>query len=79
MPRELLQSPSASPIDRPQHGADMSADEAYDDDHNWSLPWPVSPAHADDQPSRPPKIWGAEPNLGRIWPVQTRAGGSAVH
>jgi len=79
MAREPQQTRSADPIDPLDTRADMSAEERFEDDHDWSLPWPPASAAADDPPSRPPKIWGAELNLGRIWPVQVRAGGFTVH
>jgi hypothetical protein len=74
MARELEQAPSAAPIDARNAPPDMSGDHAFEEDQPWSLPWPSASAKAEDPPSRPPKVWGAEPNLGRIWPVQVRPG-----
>jgi len=76
MPHPLQHSASVAPTDPLDARPDMSGE---DDDQEWSLPWPGGRAQADDPPSRPPKVWGAEPNLGRIWPVQTRPGGLTVH
>jgi hypothetical protein len=74
MAREPQESRSAAPIDPLDTRADMSGEPGLEDGHDWSLPWPSASARADEPPSRPPKIWGAEPNLGRIWPVHVRPG-----
>ena len=79
MPRDLHHTPSADPIDPLDAHADIGGEEGFEQDTDWSLPWPATGARADDPPSRPPKVWGAEPNLGRIWPVHTRPGGSTLH
>jgi len=79
MPRELHSTRPAASIDARNSGSDMSGKETFEDDRDWSLPWPSRGPQADDAPSRPPKVWEAEPNLGRIWPVQTRSGGFTLH
>ena len=79
MPREQQQTRPGAPIDARNTGSEASGDSGFEDDHDWSLPWPSAGAQADDPPSRPPRIWSAEPNLGRVWPVQVRPGGMTLH
>lgn len=58
---------------------------SHDDDENAfgdERPWHSLPAgdgtFPDELPSRPPRVWEAQPNLGRIWPVESRLHGWAV-